>query len=258
MTAAVLVLPLLLAQEAAAPDAAPPPPPIPMPPPPAAEPAPRRRRASDPTLLAPAPLALPAPPPMPPMRPIDPAALRLLWASDPPVDALRHAATALAQAEPAHARALIQRARWAAVLPETRVRIDRRFNRAESVDLGKSPLDGPATPVGVDSNNDVRYEWRATWDLSRIIFNPDELGAESQALRVADVRREIEGRVIRLYFERRRLKAEALATDATDTVAALRLELRIEEMEAELDALTGGAFTRLQARRGGAPSFAAP
>jgi hypothetical protein len=254
MTAA-LILPLLLAQASAAPDAVPPPPP-PLPPPPAAEPAPRRRRTPDPTLLAPAPMPMPMPPAPP--RPIDRAALRLLWASDPPVDALRHAATALAQAEPAHARALIQRARWAAVLPETRVRIDRRFNRAESVDLGKSPLDGPATPVGVDSNNDVRYEWRATWDLSRIVFNPDELGAESQALRVADVRREIEGRVIRLYFERRRLKAEALATDATDQVAALRLELRIEEMEAELDALTGGAFTRLRAKRGGDPSFAAP
>jgi hypothetical protein len=60
--------------------------------------------------------------------------------------------------------------------------------------------------------------------------------------------------VIRLYFDRRRLKAELSAADATATGMALsgiRLELRVEEIEAELDALTGGAFTRLSRRRDG-------
>jgi hypothetical protein len=181
-----------------------------------------------------------------------------MWAEDPPVEALRRAATALALAEPERARGLVERARWAGFLPETRLRVDRRFGRSESEDLGKSPLDAPATPVGVDTTNDVRYEARATWDLSRIVFNPDEIGAESQALRIADIRREIEARVIRLYFERRRLKAEALATDASDTTSGFRLELRVLEIEAELDAVTGGAFSRLRSVRGGDPSFTAP
>jgi len=109
-------------------------------------------------------------------------------------------------------------------------------------------------PVGVDTINDLRYECRATWDLGRIVFNPDELGAEAAALRVADVRREIEATVIRLYFERRRLKAEALATDASDKVSRFRLDLRVQEIEAELDALTGGAFSRLRASRRGEPA----
>ena len=181
-----------------------------------------------------------------------------MWAKDPPLEALRRAATALCLAEPERARGLVERARWAGWLPETRVRVDRRFGRSESEDVGKSALDTPVTPVGVDTTNDVRYEWRATWDLSRIIFNPDEIGAESQALRIADVRREIESRVIRLYFERRRLKAEALASDASDTTSGFRLELHVQEIEAELDAVTGGAFTRLRGARGGDPSFTAP
>jgi predicted DNA-binding transcriptional regulator YafY len=98
----------------------------------------------------------------------------------------------------------------------------------------------------------VRYELRATWDLSRLVFNPDELGAHFQALRSGDARREIESLVIRLYFERRRLKAELSAADATATgmpLSGMKLELRVEEIEAELDALTGGAFTRLSRRR---------
>jgi hypothetical protein len=70
-------------------------------------------------------------------------------------------------------------------------------------------------------------------------------------LRTADARREVETLVIRLYFERRRLKAEAAAADATEVAAGMRLEVRIAEIEAELDALTGGAFSKLAHRDAG-------
>jgi hypothetical protein len=183
------------------------------------------------------------------LRPLDPATLHALFASDPPIEALRAAATALILAEPGRARSLVERARFAGWLPELRVMADRRFARSESVDLG-SPTDAAAlAPVGIDSNNDVRYQCRATWDLSKIIFNPDEIGAQFQALRTADTRREIESLVIRLYFERRRLKAESAAADDLDMPSGLRRELRIAEVEAELDALTGGAFTHLARHR---------
>jgi hypothetical protein len=183
--------------------------------------------------------------------PVPPAVLRAAFEGDPPVAFLRAAATALALAEPDRARSLVSRARWAALLPELRVRLDRRFTRTESLDLGRSATDPLATPVGVDSINDLRYEWRATWDLGRIVFNPDEVGASSHALRMAEVRREIETVVIRLYFERRRLKAEALASDASEGTPSARVEIRIQELEAELDALTGEAFSRWRSTRAG-------
>ena len=195
-----------------------------------------------------------APANRPPERRVDPALLRALAAADPPVDALRTAASALALTEPDRAHSLVTRARLAGWLPELRARVDRRFARAESVDLGSSTAT-PLAPVGIDSDNDVRYELRATWDLSRLVFNPDEIGAQFQALRTADARREIESLVIRLYFDRRRLKAELGTADATATgmpLSGVRLELRVAEIEAELDALTGGAFTRLSRRHEGA------
>jgi hypothetical protein len=185
-------------------------------------------------------------------RRVDPALLRALAAADPPIDALRAAASALALAEPDRAHSLVVRARLAGWLPEVRGRVDRHFARSESVDLGSASA--PLAPVGIDTDNDVRYELRATWDLSRLVFNPDEIGAQFQALRTADARREVESLVIRLYFDRRRLKAELSAADAVATgmpLSAVRLELRVGEIEAELDALTGGAFTRLSRRHDG-------
>jgi hypothetical protein len=183
--------------------------------------------------------------------PLPPAVLRAAFEGDPPVTFLRAAATALAQAEPERARGLVSRARWAGLLPELRVRVDRRFSRTESLDLERATPDPLANPVGVDSINDLRYECRATWDLGRIVFNPDEVAASAHALRMAEVRREIETVVIRLYFERRRLKAQALASDASEGDPAVRVELRIQELEAELDSLTGGAFSRWRSSRAG-------
>jgi hypothetical protein len=202
----------------------------------------------------PSPAREPGARPEPPRRaPLPPGILRAAFEGDPPIATLRGAATALAQAEPERARALVSRARWAGLLPELRVRLDRRFSRTESLDLERTAADPLATPVGVDSINDMRYECRATWDLGRIVFNPDEVAASAAALRMAEVRREVETVVIRLYFERRRLKAEALASDASDGGQAVRIEIRIQELEAELDALTGGAFTRWRSSRAGEP-----
>lgn len=167
-------------------------------------------------------------------------------AGDPSVGQLCAAAAALILAEPARARSLLTRARNAGWLPELRFRIDRRFDRNESLDYGRAPVDAPPPPVTLGTSDDVRYEWRATWDLSRIIFNPDEVSAHAEALRMADARREITGIVIRLYFERRRLKAEAYTSDGSDNVVPVRRQLRILEIEAELDALTDGAFSRGQ------------
>ncbi len=147
----------------------------------------------------------------------------------------RSSAVGLSLAEPERARSYVERAGRAAWLPELRFRMDRRLGRRESLDL---PAGGGSSlpPLGLDTADDVRYEARATWDLSRLVFNPDEIAAQSQALRMADTRREVESLVNRLYFERRHLK---MTTPAPP---------RIAEVEAELDALSGGAFARCTAR----------
>jgi hypothetical protein len=103
----------------------------------------------------------------------------------------------------------------------------------------------------------MRYE-SATWDLAASSSTPDDIGASIHALRMAEVRREIETVVIRPYFERRRLKAEALASDGSDTAPGVREEIHVQEIEAQLDALTGGAFSRWKASRAQDPSGATP
>lgn len=164
----------------------------------------------------------------------------------PPVAALCRAAVALALAEPERARGFIRRARIAGWLPELHFRVFRRFARTEGLTLD----DTAATiPLDVSAVDDVRYEWRATWDLSRMVFNPDELHAHAEALRMSDVRRDIQSLVVRLYFERRRLltgaRIDDQKPDADGQTNDERRQLRVLEVEAQLDAMTGGAFSHV-------------
>jgi hypothetical protein len=176
--------------------------------------------------------------------------------AEPTVDELCRAAVALALAEPERARSFIVRARAAGWLPELRFRVFRRFARTEGLTLDDTAT---TTPVDVSGVDDVRYEWRATWDLSRIVFNPDELQAHAEALRMSDVRHDIQSLVIRLYFERRRLLASSHRTGAGGESGGSdagfdygagaapepkgeRQRLRVLELEAQLEALSGIPF----------------
>jgi hypothetical protein len=174
-------------------------------------------------------------------------------AGEPSVEELCRAAVATAMAEPDRARSFLSRARLAGWLPELRFRIFRRFARTEGLTLDDSAT---TTPLDVTAVDDVRYEWRATWDLSRMVFNPEELQAHAEALRMADVRRDIQSLVVRLYFERRRLSiasemaAGESGSDGSPTgtpAAEARRRLRIAEVEAQLDALAGRPFFGMDA-----------
>jgi hypothetical protein len=176
----------------------------------------------------------------------------------PSVDELCERAVEAALAEPERARSFVRRARLAGWLPETTFRVYRRFARTEGVTF-EDPVTGAAVPVDIKAIDDVRYEWRATWDLSRIVFNPDEISAHFEALRLADVRRDIQMLVIRLFFERKRLLLEAKEprgeAGAASPTGSEKRRLRVLEIEAQLDALSHGAFS---ARRTSAPAPASP
>ena len=165
--------------------------------------------------------------------------------------AARVKAVALAMVEPERAQSYVNRARYAAWLPELRLRVDRRLGRSESLDL-PSTSTAITSPLGVDTVDDVRYEARVTWDLARLVFSNDELAAQAQTIHMAEVRRDIEVTVSRLYYERRRLGLERLPSGAGERTAAMRRQVRLSEIESELDALSGGAFSQCTAGRASA------
>jgi hypothetical protein len=163
---------------------------------------------------------------------------RALDLADPDRDCLavaRSKAVAAAMTEPERAASYVSRAGRAAWLPELRVLVARRYGRSESLDLNSSST-ALSSPLGIDTVNDIRYEARATWDLAKLVFAPEELAAQNQALHMAELRRDIESTMNRLYFERRRLALDIAGADAGTR------QVRMTEIDAELDSLSAGAF----------------
>jgi hypothetical protein len=109
----------------------------------------------------------------------------------------------------------------------------------------------------VSASDQLQLEVLAEWDLSRLVFNRDGILAARQIERIVNQREDILTTVNKLYFARRQLQAE-LALDAPASVQkGIQMQLRIEGLTADLDALTGGWFSKkldAAAARAGGPS----
>jgi hypothetical protein len=83
---------------------------------------------------------------------------------------------------------------------------------------------------------DVRA--KLSWNLPRLVFNPEELDVASLAGLVEGILKES----TRLYFMRRRLQVDMILNPPTDTATSLTKELRVQELTGLIDAMTGGWF----------------
>lgn len=100
-----------------------------------------------------------------------------------------------------------------------------------------SPYDGTAH---IDRGQTWRVDASLAWSFERLAWQPSELALEREAQHMAERRELIATEVAQLYFERRGLE-RALEAGALAPEEQAEAGLRIEELSAILDALTGGA-----------------
>jgi hypothetical protein len=159
--------------------------------------------------------------------------LRDRFANEPSVYELQRAAVRVAEVQPERARSWLRRARAAALFPTVHVGVGRglgEFSRDSSDHLYYSTSDN------------WRFEIDATWSLDRLVFDRNELWASREERRLVAHREELLTRVAKLYYDRRRLQIDALASP--DAPTALDRALEIDELTAVLDGLTDGALSR--------------
>ncbi len=87
---------------------------------------------------------------------------------------------------------------------------------------------------------------RMSWNLPELVFNAEELDIASLAGMVQGLVKE----VTRLYYMRRRLQYDMALNPPSDENSRITKEVRLEEMTALLDAMTGGWFQSELVRRG--------
>ena len=149
--------------------------------------------------------------------------------------------------------AIVSRARWSAVLPETRLRAirhdDQRLYTDSTADVNKL-RDSAGANVGLEA--------RLTWRFDRLLYAEDEPSFERMRLERHDARARIGGRVLEALFHWHRgclevRWAQAASRDAREPPSRpsrdeVEASLRVMEAEATLDVLTGGWFTASRPR----------
>lgn len=89
-------------------------------------------------------------------------------------------------------------------------------------------------------------DWDVTvsWDLADLVYNDAQTSIDTRSKLMVELRNDILSEVTRLYFERRKLQLELFAAKDMSEKASMDKNLRIMELTALLDRLTGGAFSK--------------
>ncbi len=160
--------------------------------------------------------------------------LGLALAGEPAIELVQRAAETRAAPARAEAAGWRRRARLAAFVPRVTAeyRHDERSYRV----------------VGVSSGAEVDYlrsmpgdsvSVRLGWNLEGLVFGRGELDAAAAAERAELKRTAAAERATRLYYQRVRQRLALVASPPTAGRARAELELELEAVTAELDALTG-------------------
>lgn len=195
--------------------------------------------------------AVPEPPPSAPaLLPPSPAPVATVPPSLPPVERTRMVVTpsvarrAVAASwrtsglgvDDARIDSMVARARASAALPEVRLRAMRVI--LDGSQAGVIPED---TSTYETAGADMWLEGRLTWRLDRLLYADDEPTLERVRLERQDARTRVAGKVLDALFQWQRAWFSVHA-DKPGTREATDAAMRLVEVEAGLDVMTGGWF----------------
>lgn len=130
--------------------------------------------------------------------------------------------------------------RWTKLLPRTRLRYDSDAADDTQITVDSAGERTLRVEDDRDSGMDVQVEWR----LDELMMGPTRIQTIRETARMVQLRDDILDEVTKIYYDRRRLQVELLMSPPQDPRARVTKDLRLEELTANIDALTGGWFSK--------------
>lgn len=158
---------------------------------------------------------------------------------EPTMAQVREAAIRYADVHPEKIQRWRRQASLEALMPSLNFGYDRNATLDAHVDEGTFP--NFQTFYTQDRN--ASLDTSISWDLGELIWNNDQTSIDVRSKLMVELRDDIVDEVTRAYFDRRRLQIETLTKPASDEPGQLDQELRLQELTARLDGLTGGYFS---------------
>src|SRR3989338_9793488 len=157
--------------------------------------------------------------------------------TEPTISDVQEAAIKYAEVHHDKIKAWRESANKKALLPNVSVGLDRYVTDYWHWDSGTSP---DTLQKGKDA---VSWDVTMTWDMGELIWNNDQTSIDTRSKLMVELRDDIMNEITRTYFERRGLQIEMITSSPNDLKVSLEKELRLQELTADIDALTGGYFS---------------
>jgi len=163
-------------------------------------------------------------------------------AKEPDVEEVQKAAIKYAEVCPEKIKLWRRQAMASALLPTLSATVNRDVGDLWHWEAGSSTKAGD--DVLIKGRDSMGWDVHLSWDLSQIIWNPDQTSIDVRSKLMVELRNDILDEVNKIYFERLRIKMELDELRIEDKRKRMEKELRLKELTASLDAFTGGYFSR--------------
>lgn len=187
-----------------------------------------------------------APPAPPPPNPRKIRELKLRFEREPTVTDVQHAALRFFKVHPERVASYRTGATWKALMPDVEVSFNNEVGRNDLTrhNIQYMVYEKSQGYPFFESEEGKRGSYvigvRAHWALDRLIFNPEILDVSS----LVGVQEGLLREITSLYFTRRRLLTSMTLNPPQDPNEEITEQLRLEEIGANIDALTGGFLSR--------------
>ena len=171
-----------------------------------------------------------------------PSAQELLahFTHEPTIGQVRDVAIRYAEVHPDKIAQWRRQAALKALFPKVAVGIDRSRSHDAHFDEGTFPK----FQIVETQDQNTGLDFSVTWDLGDLIWNDDQTSIDVRSKLMVQLRDDIVDEVTRTYFERRRLQVALLSQPPSEQQDRLDKALRLQELTALIDGLTGGYFSK--------------
>ena len=162
------------------------------------------------------------------------------FASEPSVRDVQEAAMTYALVSDDVLNGYQSSAKWTKLLPRTRVRYREDIDDNTGIDVNELGERDVSLDDQKNTNQEIQLEWR----FDEMLMGPTRIQAIRETSRLVQLRDDILDEVTKVYYDRRRVQVDIAMNPPGDPKSRAAKDLRLEELTANLDALTGGWFSQ--------------
>ncbi len=179
----------------------------------------------------------------------DPRKLMEMFSHEPSIEEIRESSIRYAEIHPDKISRWRKEAARKAWLPSLRV----EYGEGEdwqSSNYFYSTTSQKYKDDDITEGDDESWSVSLTWDFSDLVWNSAQTSIDNRSKLMVQLRDDILNEVTRLYYERRRLQYEAALAPKESVKGKVEEQLRLQELTANIDALTGSFLSKRLAAAG--------